>query len=523
MDRRRIPYGTVVRTLLALLIVAAAIAVIGCGDDDSTDAGAGPATVTPSDALVYLELCVRPDGEVEEGAVAAARKVLRVADPGAELRRLIDEALADEPGGGSFEDDFEPWLGRSAGLFVLAPEARSDDPPVAFVVAARDRKALAAALDRRRDAGELTAAGDYRGVDYYRAEADQLVAVVGDQLVIATIDALRAVVDVARGGDSLADSERYRDAVDGDDVDEALAFVYADPRTIADAIAAAVPDAPADSRASLDRLRDSDPVVATLTATADEIALEATADEELVETTGRLDSDAETAVGELPGDAWLALTTPPLGPLIEQALTNAGVKRDAAREARQALGLDLDRDLLDPLGGLGLFARGSDPLALGGGALLRLTDATAAERLMTRIRAIVGAGLGVPPRTVELAGGRGFEVAIPQSPQPIVVVQRGDRIAAGYGDSSVRDLLEPRERLGESAAGRAAIATLGDDFEPSFVVIVPPLAQLLSSLDQLQVAELSDVAGYLGAYRSLAVGTRRDDGEITVRVVAALR
>jgi hypothetical protein len=263
-------------------------------------------------------------------------------------------------------------------------------------------------------------------------------------------------------------------------------------------------------------------VTASLTATADEIAIEASGGAQVTDALNG-DSDAEVTVGQLPGDSWLALATPPLGPIVRSALAAAGVHDQAAAQVRQNVGLDLDRDLLAPLGGLGIFVRGGSPLDIGGGALLQMTSAAAAQRLLTRIEAIVGAGLGAPTRPLAVSGARGFQVLIPQSPQPIVVLAKGDRLAAGYAASSAQDLLDPQARFDESSDGKAAIDTLGDGYTPSFVLIIPPLAGLLRSLDQLQVADLSSVLPYVDAYRSLAIGTKRDGDRTSVRVVAALR
>jgi hypothetical protein len=185
--------------------------------------------------------------------------------------------------------------------------------------------------------------------------------------------------------------------------------------------------------------------------------------------------------------------------------------------------LDLDRDLLDPLGGLGLFMRGTSLLDMGGGALLQMTTAAAAQRLLTQIEAIVGGGAGITTHPVAVSGARGFQLQLPQSPQPIVVLAKGDKLAAGYAASSAQDLLDPQERFDESSDGKAAVATIGDGYTPSFVLIVPPLAGLLRSLDQLDVADLSSVLPYMNAIRSLAIGTKRDGDRVTVRLVAALR
>src|SRR5215217_6377166 len=88
---RRLPQGARLLALVALLI---ALVVAGCGGSDSASSssdGPDPATVAPADAAVYGQAVVRPSGDMKTDVVAAARKVLLVDDPGAELSRLLDE------------------------------------------------------------------------------------------------------------------------------------------------------------------------------------------------------------------------------------------------------------------------------------------------------------------------------------------------------------------------------------------------------------------------------------------------
>ena len=137
---------------------------------------------------------------------------------------------------------------------------------------------------------------------------------------MGTLAGLRAAIDASKGS-SLADASRFTDAV-GDVPDDALAFAYADPKAIV-AAAGSLEDAPANARRALTRLAEGDPVTASLTATADEIAIEASGGAQVTDALNS-DSDAEVTVGQLPGDSWLALATPPLGPLIRGALASSG-------------------------------------------------------------------------------------------------------------------------------------------------------------------------------------------------------
>lgn len=513
---RRLPHGM---RLVALVALLALLLAAGCGGSGMTPVGAGPdpATVAPADAAVYGQVVVRPTGDMKAGVLAAARKVALVQDPGAALRRLLDRLSG--PGGASYARDVEPWLGQRMGGFVLFDGADPRHPDFAIAAAIADRGAFDAAHARLLH-GDLHAAGSYRGVAYAQEGRDRTgyAAPVGDLFVFGTLGGLRAAID-AHDGASLAGAAAFKDAA-GRVPAQALAFAYADPRAVLAGIGGAHGTSPATRRA-LAGFAAAGPVVASLTATADQIAIDASG--RLPAGAAQSGSSAQVTVGQLPGDAWLALATPPLGPLVRAALQSAGVHDSAAAQVRRRLGLDLDRDLLEPLGGVAAFVRGESVLDMGGGLLLQMTSASAAQLLATRLAAIAAGGLHVAPQPLSSGGARGFELAIPQAPQPIVALTKGEQLAIGYGVASAQDLLAPRQRFDASPAGKAALATLGDGYTASFVLVVPPLAGLLRSLNELQVANLSPVLPYVGAYRSLAIGTKRDGDRTAVRIVAALR
>lgn len=524
---RRFPLGS---RLLALLTLLAALIVAGCGSSESTatggSSGPDPATLAPADALLYGEVVVRPQGDMRDDVAAAARKVSRLDDPGAALVRLLDRGFRESNEDVTYERDFEPWLGERAAGFLRFPDGDdSRDPDWAAYLAVDDRDAAEQADERIRENRVQRRAGRYRGIAYDQDTEDKSIytALVGDFYVSGNLAGLRAAIDTSRGGDSLADAARFEDAIA--DVDEdALASLWFDPQQLARQLRDADGVDPEVRRIfGSDRFARADPITASLTADAEEIVLEAVADSQL---TGASDDDAtdgEVTVEQLPGDSWLALGSPPIGPQLREALDGADVRDMLARELRRSTGLDLDRDLLDVLGGLGLFVRGTTPLDIGGGALLRTTTDDGARRLVTVIESLVAStGLG-QTRPLTAAGGRGFSLAVPGSPQPVVVLAKGDRIAAGYAASSARDLLDPQERFGDSPAGKAAIDSLGDGFTPSFVLLVPPVAELLDALDQMGLADFSEALPYVRAYSSLAAGSKDDGDHTTLRVVATLR
>ena len=69
-------------------------------------------------------------------------------------------------------------------------------------------------------------------------------------------------------------------------------------------------------------------------------------------------------LGELPGDSWVALGAPNVGPALKTHLHAAWRARSAAPPRRsssqQQFGLDLERDVFGWIGDIAIFARGSD-------------------------------------------------------------------------------------------------------------------------------------------------------------------
>ena len=129
------------------------------------------------------------------------------------------------------------------------------------------------ALPRLRRDGQH-AAGTYRGVAYDKDDDRQhrTRRRSATSTSVGTLAGLRAAIDASKGS-SLADASRYTDAVAERARRRArirLRRPEGDRRG-----SRRLNGAPANARKALARFADADPVVASLTATADEIAIEA--------------------------------------------------------------------------------------------------------------------------------------------------------------------------------------------------------------------------------------------------------
>ncbi|MDO8209253.1 DUF3352 domain-containing protein [Conexibacter sp. CPCC 206217] len=520
------------RLAAALLLLLATVVLAACGGsgDDNSQAAApsdGPATLAPPNATVYGEILVRPSGDVEAGIVTAARRMLRVDDPGRELRRLFDEQTDGQRG--VFTREIDPWLGSTIGGFLLIENAAQTESPDGAVIAdVRDRDAAQAAIDRLLADRDLQRGGTYEGVDYsVDSRDDSWTGLIDDFFVVGTAEGFRAAV-VASRGRSLADEDRFTTAAD-ELADDRLAWAYVEPAGIARLISDQAEQQaqqldPEFRRAfeqqqdQIDRALGSEPITASLTARADQVVFDVSSGSaELPQNEG----DGAVAIGDLPGDAWAAFATPLLGDLISRTLRQAGQYDEAARAVRQLTALDLDSDVLGWLGGIAAFVRGTSPLDIGGGIVIGSGDPAASQRFVGRLERIVG-GLGLPT-TPTTGAGRGFQLKLPTFPQPIVVLAQDDKVVLGLGVASTRDALDPDEKLDDTEPGKSAIASLGDDFKPAFVLVPEPMITLLRALGLDSDPDFQSALPYLTAYRSIVAGSKQDDGRTTGRLTLNLQ
>src|SRR5919108_5831810 len=214
-----------------LCAAVVALTAAGCGQSGSSGEG-DPAALVPAGTAFYVEAAVQPTGDRREGALAAAAKILHTDDPAGQLRDLVDEQLAEE--GLDWQRDFASWLGEDAGFW--ASNLQAEDPSWGFAFASKDADAAKAALARFAKSDDAPhTARSYKGVAYEVDDEGVAAGIVGDYLVLAREDAFKRAVD-ARDGTSLADEDRYRDAI-GDLDENRLGHFYFDIAPLVDAAA----------------------------------------------------------------------------------------------------------------------------------------------------------------------------------------------------------------------------------------------------------------------------------------------
>jgi Protein of unknown function (DUF3352) len=506
----------------ALVLLAGTLLVAGCGGGGGGSEDADPAKVAPKNSLIYFSAFVRPEGDQKEAVDAIAKKVLGVDDPGQRIQGLLNQAIKESDSKVTYDDDIEPWLGRRAAVAVTSLDTGGDNSQVAVIIAAKDTDKAQDAIDKISDEDSPKAAKrSYEDVDYrYDPDEQSAAGVVDDYVVFGTESGFKAVVDASKG-DGLTDNKQFDDAAK--DADDKLAFGYLDTKALVSALGASG-QLPGGGQ-SLQQLigAANQPVTLSVDAAPERVTVEAEA-----AATRAAQQRASQLLPELPGDSWLGLGVPGLGAAINRSIeqlgggVGAGILETAEQQLRAATGLSLRRDVLPSLGELAVFVRGSGLLTVGGGVVIKPDDPAAARRVLARIGPVIrrlGAQDGVRVANTTIAGARGLKITLPDVPGSINAVLRDDRLVIAYTDAATEDALNPDAKLGDNPQFQQAGAALGGAV-PSLFVAFAPIAELAAAASPESAAQIKQ---YLGAFTTLAAGTRIDGDKQIGRLVINLK
>jgi hypothetical protein len=515
--------------------LAAAGALAACGGDDGGDEG-GPASVVPASAPAYVEIVVQPEGEAADDAEAALAKVTGSDDPGGDIVSLLERGSREEGDTDfDFSEDIEPWLGERMGVY---PSSLEGDTETTLVIETTDSDAALESVREQEDAtGEEQ---EYEGHTFELDSDGDAFGIVDDFLVFGPPAGFRQVVDVAEDGDPLADESKFEDSLETLP-DDRLATLYAIPSDFIEAIPEDEID-PEGKRVLLQAMGDSgdEPVLGDLTASADAVTLEFSAAGAGVET------GQSELLDRVPADSWLALAFADIGEAVGRGIdqtAEAGVPglnaETIRREFRRQTGLDLDQDI-GALGDAAVFVQGTSRQSLGGALVIESKNPDASAQLLTKVQDLITAQAGGEVQVEPLAstsGDQGFQITPPDSngattgegaaagelTQPITVIQRDDRIVAGYGGEAVNQALSPQgvEPLSESAVVKSATEAIGDLGIDAFVSFGPVL-ELAEGAGLSEDPDYRSAKPYLDALAFLALGTGSEDDRGVLRFTLGL-
>lgn len=489
--------------LLGLLALAAALPIAGCGDSGPGDLGADPAKAIPASAPIYVELVVRPEGDLRDGAQDALGKLLRTDDPGGAVAGLFDRLAKGET---SWEE-LKGWLGPRIGVYFT--DFRNGAPVGALVADQTDEGKAREALVRLADGQE-----------------DLETAVIGDYAVIGTPDGVEAVRRTLDGGDALSEVPDYGAARAAVAADEALGVVYVEPQGILDALTGALEGlegSPFQDPASLGVFRDIFAKAGRAAAVSfhvrgDALRIQAAG---IGVPAGAVSTAAADGLAALPADAWLAIGFGDLGQAIGRGLDQLS---DLAKltgqtgpdfeglleQFRQKTGVDVRQDLLSWMGDGAIYARGTSLTSVGAVLTVRTKDPERSRKAVGVIaQGLQGVGAQVRPAQVQ-----GYDVAVelrsPQAPISLFIAANDERVSVGVNPQALTDVLDPESRLGDSATYEGAAEDLGEGLRPIAIVDTQTIIGLLESFGIAEQEGYAKVKPYLDVLGPISVGSARD-------------
>jgi hypothetical protein len=562
--------------LLPLLALLAAAVLLGSGCGSSpTGTSVDPASAVPASAALYAGAIVRPEGSLQKRASAAGRALTHQADP---YLRLLGALQTPDSGSLDYKHDVAPWLGERAGVF-LSSNGGSSEAAISRLLALVQQGLLgsspsagsfpfaahsaegAIVLDTRdtakarsflqtlaKRAGAHTSS--YRGISY-QLGGGVAFGIVSRLAVIGTEPALRSVIDTTAGGGlALAHSPGYsklQAVAPGD----ALAHLYVNPGAVSEGASKSQAQGTASALALLAGQRLLN---VSLVPTSSSFALDAdaVAPDSGSTTTGgsggllTASPDASRALGELPGESWLAVGLGDLGATLSanphalQGLSSLGSLLTGSSNSAPSAGLSVPglvegllkpltvlgantaetkRDFASWMGSAGLFASGSGLLELRGGIVIESKNPARSRAAVVKLGAMLRQGGSSVQRTS--IAGTDAAVAVHLSGLPVELDIADGRDSAGetkfvigLGEQSVEAALNPSGTLSGATSYGSTSAALGEGIKPSVLVEFPTLLGLLEGVGLSEDPTIAPLVPYLRALGTLSGGGKSLGGGI---------
>jgi hypothetical protein len=502
------------KSRLFLLIAAALIAalvVAGCGGSDDGGSASDPAGVAPATSPLYVEVAVKPEGEVKKNIEALAENLVGINDLGGLIVGQIEEAASDSDEPVDFEKEVEPWLGEKGGIFFGSYDGE-DFENAGFAIEVTDADAAQQFIDNQSASADGPVEDlSYEGVDFkLEEEDDEAIGLIGDVFVFADGEqTFKEAIDASEG-ESLSGSEDFTKALEGVPANS-FASVYADVGALIKQAGGTIDP---DAKELLDTA-GIDPEEMTLTTSlvpgSDQLEVDFSSDLGGVEVpTG----DASALLGTLPKNSAVALAVADFGKQLQEgidSLDKSGIPGEVPpnelKKGLAAAGIDLDK-IASSLQDAGVFVTGANKSSLGG-ALVLTTKSGEAANTVASIGLFLRAA-SVPGVTAIKGKVSGFSIRSDElGRQPIVVVANETRIAIAYGTKAAKLALDESKAttLGDSPTYKAAVASLEGTPITGFADgpgVLKLVESFISPEDKLEFAEAKP---YLQKASFLAVGS----------------
>ena len=473
------------RAFLALFLASVLLVMAGCGAQAGSGA-AEPASIAPANTLAFASFEIAPQGPEKAGFDAAFGKLLGP-DPESRLGQAFTKA-ASTGGSLDYASDVKPWLGSTVSALVTRVGPNSCD--FAVLAASTDDDKAQAAIDKDL-AGKNAQSLSYRDVSYKLLGDGTANGIVDHYLVAGTESAFKAVVDTAKDGNSLADSEQWKNSV-GDRPNGKVGFAYVDVKGLLQSFAASMPGLARLAGPLLVGQLDLHPFVGTLEARPDALVGDLSSPGTRPDPRGPA-AASSPLIESLPADSWLALALPDVGQSLGklagalQSNPFTGLKfGQFSAKVKKATGLDLQRDVLAVVGDLGLYVRGTSPRSVHG-------------------TLVVGSRRGASSARLLRNGRRAL---------PARAAKRVTLVAASK--------LHPKARMGDTPLFQKAAAMIGG--RPTLLVdFQKALALAETAPHHRNDAHFQKALPHLRHIEYAAAGARRDGGVDVLRGVLGLR
>jgi hypothetical protein len=475
---------------------------------------------TPNEAFFYSSLFLKPSTNQRKALRELLERFPSAGTPeesGQALDDLLNATFDDL--GLSYSDDVKPWVGTEIAFWATPPDDDTGDIGWALMIATKDEAAARAAVAKSDAIHDGTKADGLT--------IDGPNAFIEDGFVTLMNNSAQGPWKRMHQEDaiSLAESKRFNGAIAQLPQDR-VALAYFDPVTLfagletnqaTQVIESALGPYATKPQAAVAYLR------------ADAIVFESVSPHAL-EGHGGSPDPQRGLLEEVPKVAWGAAGIDDFGTVV-RSIVDRGATGDFGvigpgvlrRTFTNETGLELDADLLDWMGDVGVFIMGGAG-PINGGAILESTDPEASQRALRRIGGI----LKLRGQTVRFlqAGLDGFVWRVPGLSSPIYAVSTArepDRIVLGFAPPPTARWLEAPP-LAESDVFSAARAALGEGFATGFYLAPQKILEVMraAGVDQDPTFE-QDVAPNLGVLSHIVGGSRVDGDTVYRRLVIGVK
>lgn len=532
---------TLARRALLGAALALSLPLAACGSDSSGGGGPDPASAVPAKAPIYVEVTVRPEGDLKDNTLSVAGKLLNTDDPEAELKKLVQSAGTESDTADlNYDEDLKPWLGQRLGVFFT--ELKDSEAEGSLVLQVTDKDKAKESLDKEIREPATTGGptpkvteSEYNGATISVSDKDTAQAIVDDFALVGTESGVKASIDALKSdGGALADADQFKKATDAlGDEDETIGSLYVDVKNTVDQ-AVASGEVEKDEATAIRQVFSAtgfQNIAAGLS--VQENALRVDIASPVSKKQPDLGNPSE-AVAQLPGDAWLALGVGDVQKVAEYqidqlstvtSLAGQGDVNTLIEQLNRQLKINIREDLLSWMGEGAVFVRGTNLADIGGALVVQTKDAQKAQDAIPTIRRLVRLFGGEQVRVGPLqASGvdAGFTVRTEQFPLPVNVAVAGNKFIVAVTDTALQAAIKPSGTLGDNADFKAASDALGDDIKAGMYLGFNPVIQLVEGFGVQDNADYKQLKPTLDALQALAAGGNSNDDVNRQRLVLTL-